>query len=48
MHTIAELIDAWRAAKRAARADDYAPHQAGYARRADAYALTIRTNVRRM
>jgi hypothetical protein len=39
-------IDAWRAAKRAAASDDYAPHTAGYLRRAEAYRLTIATNIR--
>ena len=42
------LIDAWRAAKRAAQSEDYLAFRAGYERRAADYALTIRTNVRGM
>jgi len=41
------LIDAWRAAKRAALSEDYAPRNHEYARRAAAYRLCIRANVRR-
>ncbi len=35
------LRDAWRAAKRAASSDDYAPRNHEYARRADAYRLVL-------
>jgi hypothetical protein len=41
-------IAAWRAAKRAAASNDYAPHNAGYARRAEAYRLVLSTNLRGM
>lgn len=41
-------IAAWRAAKRAAASDDYAPRTHEYARRAEAYKLTIQTNIRRL
>lgn len=39
------LIDAWRAAKRAAASDDYAPRNHEYARRADAYRLVLRMTI---
>lgn len=42
------LIDAWRAAKRAAVSEDYAAYRADYERRANDYALAIRTNGERM
>lgn len=40
---ILRLIDAWRAAKRAAASEDYAAFHADYARRVRDYALCIRT-----
>ena len=42
------LIDARLAALRAAASEDYAAHRADYARRAEHYALAIRTNGERM
>lgn len=42
------LIDARRAALRAAQSADYASHRAGYERRADAYAVVIQANARRL
>jgi hypothetical protein len=39
-------IDAWRAAKRAASSDDYAPRE-DYERRAAAYRLVLRANILR-
>ena len=41
------LIDAWRQAKRAASSDAYAPRNHEYARRAEAYKLTLKTILRR-
>ncbi len=35
------LIDAWRAAKRAALSDDYRAFRADYERRVDAYRLVL-------
>ena len=48
MNDLLRLIAAWRAAKRAAASDDYAPRNHEYARRAEAYKLCIRVNVERM
>ena len=42
------LIDARLAALRAAASEDYEAYHADYARRADDYALAIRTNGERM
>ncbi len=39
------LRDAWRAAKRAASSDDYAP-RSDYERRAAAYRLVLGTNIK--
>ena len=48
MDDLRSLIDAWRAATRAAASEDYGDFRPDYARRADAYALCIRANVGRM
>ncbi len=39
------LIDAWRAARRAAESPDYAAYREGYLRRAAAYRMVIRRRI---
>ena len=45
---ILTLIADWRAAKRAAASEDLKAWRIDYLRRADAYALAIKTNLRRL